>query len=221
MASVARNAFDENVKDVKKLLELHVKEGGRDKGRRYNLEVLNKSAIVLITAFWEAYCEDIAGEALAHIVQHAPDASVLPKPLQKQVLNQLQKEKHELALWKLADRGWRTVIKDRFDDLKVQRERKLNTPKWENIDLLFKEAIGLENVSKAWSWARKMNANNARTKLDKYVTLRGAIAHRGNDGKSVTKSQVEDYFDFVQKLVGKTGGRVKTHVKNITGKELW
>ena len=38
------------------------------RGRRYHLEVLNKSAIVLVTSFWEAYCEDIAAEGLAHIV---------------------------------------------------------------------------------------------------------------------------------------------------------
>lgn len=32
-------------------------------GRR-NLEVLNKSAIVLLCAIWEAYCEDLADDAL-------------------------------------------------------------------------------------------------------------------------------------------------------------
>lgn len=53
------------------------------------------------------------------------------------------------------------------------------------------------------------------------MTLRGAIAHRGRDGKSVTKAQVVDYFEFVQKLVSKTGGRVNTHVKKITDKDLW
>jgi hypothetical protein len=32
--------------------------------------VLNKSAIVLLTAFWEAYCEDLAAEALNHVGDH-------------------------------------------------------------------------------------------------------------------------------------------------------
>lgn len=39
---------------------------GTARGRRFDLEVLNKSAIVLITSYWEAYCEDIAAEALDH-----------------------------------------------------------------------------------------------------------------------------------------------------------
>lgn len=221
MASKARKAFDDNVNDVNRLLELHAKEGGKGKGRRYDLEALNKSAIVLITAFWEAYCEDIAEEALAHIIEHAQDSSALPDSLQKVVLNDLKQEKHDLAMWKLADDGWRSVLRDQFDDLKERRNRKLNTPKWEHIDNLFMDAIGLEKVSSSWKWGKKMTITRSRNKLDKFVTLRGAIAHRGRDGKSVTKAQVVDYFDFVQTVVGKTGGRVNWHVKQVTGKPLW
>lgn len=51
-------AFDESRKDIDRLLEIHQRLGGKGKGRRHQLEVLNKSAIVLISAIWEAYCED-------------------------------------------------------------------------------------------------------------------------------------------------------------------
>ena len=47
-------------------------------GRR-NLEVLNKSAIVLLCAIWEAYCEDLADEALRHLLAYSRDYSALPK----------------------------------------------------------------------------------------------------------------------------------------------
>ena len=60
----------------------------------------------------------------------------------------------------------------------------------------------------------------ASEKLDKFVELRGAIAHRGQHYNSVKKAQVEDYFDFVKTLAAKTGGKVNTHVKAITGKQL-
>jgi len=53
MPSKARKAFDENAKDIEKLLRLHEQEGGTAKGRRFGLEVLNKSAIVLITSYWK------------------------------------------------------------------------------------------------------------------------------------------------------------------------
>jgi hypothetical protein len=49
MASKARNAFDENMEDVARLLALHEGAGVNGPGRRYGLEVLNKSAVVLLT----------------------------------------------------------------------------------------------------------------------------------------------------------------------------
>jgi len=67
MASQARIRFDKNCEDVERLLEVHRDLGGSGRGRRRRLEVLNKSAIVLLYAFWEAYCEDIAAEGLNHL----------------------------------------------------------------------------------------------------------------------------------------------------------
>src|SRR6266567_9089709 len=85
MPSKARVNFEANAADVSRLLEIHKYFGGDAKGRRFRLEVLNKSAIVLITAIWEAYCEDLAAEALQHLVKYAPNSTVLPKELKKRI----------------------------------------------------------------------------------------------------------------------------------------
>ena len=53
MPSKAKKAFDDNANDIKRLLEIHLQFGGSKQGRRRQLEVLNKSGIVLITSFWE------------------------------------------------------------------------------------------------------------------------------------------------------------------------
>ena len=221
MPSKARIAFDKNASDIDKLLELHEKQGGSSRGRRYGLAVLNKSAIVLITSFWEAYCEDIASEGLEHIVKHAKDASVLPKELKKQIAKELCEDLNDISVWSLSDNGWRDVLKNRLEKLREERNRRLNTPKSTNIDDLFLKALGISKISQTWKWATKMNATRARKKLDKYVELRGAIAHRGDASRSVTKANVTDYFDFIKKLAGKTGGKVNTHVKSLTGRPLW
>lgn len=185
------------------------------------MEVLNKSAIVLITSYWEAYCEDIAAEGLQHIVDHAPDAADLPKDLRKQIAKELERDLNDLAVWEIADDGWRDYLRKRLAALQEERNRKLNTPKASNIDDLFMKALGITKISDSWRWATKMTVARARNKLDKFVTLRGAIAHRGADSKSVRKAQVTDFFDFVQKLASKTGGKVNRHVRLITGKPLW
>jgi len=222
MPSKSRRAFDQNAQDAERLLEIHRDLGGDAKGRRFRLEVLNKSAIVLITAIWEAYCEDIAAEALDHIVSNVPAGANLPKELKKRIAQEIKKDSNDLAMWGLADAGWRARVRSRLATLTEERNRKLNTPKWENIDELFLSVIGLNDVSGAWFW-KKMSPQQARKKLDKYVSLRGAIAHRGAAASSCKKTHVKDYFDHVKRLVSKTGPRwrVNSFVKTTTGKPLW
>ena len=220
MPSAARNSFDANVEDVERLLAIHGQVGGTAKGRRYNLEVLNKSAVVLITAYWEAYCEDIAAEAIEHILKHSKSAAALPEGLKKQLAKEVKEEKHELAVWELADKGWKAYLRKRLAKFQELRNKNLNTPKTEQIDRLFAEAIGIQKLSNSWKW-RKMPVAKAAKKLDTYVTLRGDIAHRGKHVKTVRKSDVEDFFKFVSQLAAKTGGTVNTHIRSVTGKHLW
>jgi hypothetical protein len=51
--------FQENMSAVERLLQIHVKLGGERPGRRWGSEGLNKSAVVLLVACWEAYLEDL------------------------------------------------------------------------------------------------------------------------------------------------------------------
>ncbi len=221
MPSKARIALTQNLGDVNRLLELHQEKGGAKKGRRYGLEVLNKSAIVLLSACWEAYCEDLSGEALAHIVKHAKTSASLPERLRKDLARELKDESHDLAIWNIADEGWRTYLTQRLASLQEARNRKLNTPKAANIDQLFRDAIGLESVSASWRWSNKLTVKGARDKLDWYIELRGAIAHKGSAGKPVTKAQVVDFLELTKNLSSKTGGRVNLFVKAAVGKRLW
>jgi DNA-binding transcriptional MerR regulator len=221
MPSKARLALKENLKDVKQLLKLHEQEGGNAPGRRFGLEVLNKTAIVLITACWEAYCEDIAEEGLEHIVTYAKSADTLPDEIKKLIAKELKNDKNELAVWKISDDKWKDLLKKRLQKLKEDRNRNLNTPKHKKIDELFESAIGLSNVSSEWTWAYEPIAGKNQAKLDKYVELRGEIAHRGKANTSVQKWQVEDYLNLIKKIAAKTGGTVNTHVKSITGNTLW
>jgi hypothetical protein len=220
MPSKARIKFESNADDVRRLLEIHKDLGGDKKGRRVRLEVLNKSAIVLITAIWEAYCEDLATEALQHIVDHAPDSTVLPPKLKKQIAKELKDDRHELAIWTLADHGWQTVLTERLTDLTQKRNFWWNSPNAKSVIELFSDALGIPNVCERWRW-KKMSVNQAKTKLDAYVTLRGAIAHRGQAATGCTRKKVTDYFAHVTRLAAQTGGMVDRHVRSITGLGLW
>jgi hypothetical protein len=220
MASIARKAFDKNAEDINRLLEIHEKLGGTGPGRRLQLEVLNKSAVVLLTSFWEAYCEDIAAEAVAHVAKHAAKPDDLPKELRQLIASELKAEQHELAIWKVAGDGWKGLLGTRLEKLREQRNRQMNAPKADRVDELFLKALGISQLSSEWHW-QGMSAAKARKKLDDYVDFRGAIAHRGKGATNCYKWQVEDYFDHVKTIVGKTGGHVNSVVRKATGSPLW
>ena len=216
--SKAADALVENFEDVKRLLQLHTMIGGKGKGRKHGLEVLNKAAIVLITAFWEAYCEDLAAEGLQHLLKHSASAKKLPNQLLKQLAKEIKGAAHELEMWELAGDGWKTYLGQRMQSLTDERNRKLNTPKTGQIDELFKTALGIANISKHWSWK---GARRAKENLDDFVELRGSIAHRGKSSESVWKNQVTNYIDLVGRLAEKTDEAVNLFVSKQTGTPLF
>lgn len=220
VGSLARRQFDDNCSDVRRLLEIHGDIAGDAPGRKYGVEVLNKSAVVLITSFWEAYCEDIAAEGLAHIVNQCSESSSVPKELRKRVAKELGADKNDLAMWTLAGEGWRSVLTERLEGLQEERNRKLNTPKTVQIDDHFLATLGIPSISSSWYW-KGMSAKQASEKLDRFVALRGSIAHRGAAANAVRKTAVSDYFSHVRRLVSRTGGKVNSHVKAASGVKLF
>ena len=66
--------FDENVKEVRNLLDIHRKVAKKTPGRKYNVEVLNKSGVVLLVACWESYVEHlrILHSASCWIIRRTP-----------------------------------------------------------------------------------------------------------------------------------------------------
>jgi hypothetical protein len=221
MSSNAWKAFRKNHQDTRRLVQLHADKGGLSPGRRWGLEVLNKSAVVLITAYWEAYCEDVAAEGLLHIVRNISSADKLPVELRKQLAKEIKAEPHELEVWKLAGDGWRTLVELRLTRLQEERNRKLNTPKSAQIDELFLKAVGIPRVSDCWRWRPAVTADKSRAKLDRFVTLRGTIAHRGAGLRTVRKADVEEYYNFINRVAGRTGGAVYAFAKQLTGKSPW
>lgn len=208
------------MKDVERLLDIHGDIGGNEVGRRYGVEVLNKSAVLFACANWEAFVEDVATQSVDHIVSNTDDYKAVPKPLLRRVAAGLEKHNNELKVWDLAGDGWKQVIGE-YRDLVIREEiAPFNTPKPHNVRQLFKRLLNIENICDQWRW-RGMAAQTAHDKLKKFVETRGAIAHRGDLARPITKAYVEGHVVFIVRLAVRTSNVVRDAVRAQVGTFPW
>ena len=205
-----------NVVETARLLDIHEGMSGRDPGRRYDVEVLNKSAIVLSVACWEAYVEDLAASALEFMIKNSANHNAFPKS----VLERVSSKNSGLSAWNLAGDGWKKALLDNMKEVLAKTAGTLNTPKTAQVDDLFLKTIGLNNLSKTWKWSRR-NATQASSALDTLVTLRGGIAHRVKHSRSVRKQDVINALDLIGRLSIRSNNEVRKHVHSCTGKYPW
>jgi hypothetical protein len=170
-------------------------------------------------AFWEAFIEDLASDALTHLASHAESAIQLPKDLQKSVVEELQRRKHELAMWELAGDRWRNLLRDRAERIISINDRTLNSPTSKNVDDFLRVQAGMPCVSGAWHW-HGTAVIKARQRLDDFVGLRNKIAHRGTADVAVLRRDAERGFELVKRLTACSLATVDRQLLVATGKPL-
>jgi len=206
--------------EVKRLVKIHAVMGGSGPGRRYNLEVLNKSGIVLLVACWESYVEDLASASYEFLLANAEDHSVFPADVLTLASKRLKDHEDNREVWKLAGDGWKQVLDDYKSDLIAEHIGKLNTPRPAQVDNLYKRLLGISRISSSWCWPG-MKADSAASKLNRLVTLRGSIAHRVAAAQAVKKATVNDYMWFLYRLAVISTNVARRHLRNQVGKYPW
>ncbi len=193
--STAHYKFIQNMEDVSNLLEIHHWKGGGKPGRRFKLEALNKGAIVLLVACWEAYVEDLARERFERMVKICRNPNRLPGNVRALAGKNLK----EKEIWKLAGEGWRDVMLQYLDQVLDA----FHTPRSQNVDNLFAKLLGWEDVSSCWKW-KGMSVESAKEKLDKLIRVRGKIAHRAKHTAPIHESKVRSNLKHIVMLVERT-----------------
>jgi hypothetical protein len=184
------------------------------------LPVLNKAMVVLITAMWEAYCEDLTTEALHLMVVNCSRPDQLPLYLRKVIAREVRNEKHELAPWLLAGEGWRELLVRRLALLQQDRDRNLNSPTSKQVDSFFLEALGIREISQGWSW-EGMEAVEAASQLDEFINLRHQIAHRARLSKDTPKKTPKSFISLGRNLVACTESSVEQLLVGPIGQSPW
>lgn len=208
--------FISNVKQVDQLADIHLAVAGSGPGRKYNVEILHKSAVVLLVACWESFVEDLASNALSSLIDNASDSMVVPEDVRERISAKLSGPR----AWELAGDGWRQVCRDHLKDVLGRTVGSLNTPRSRQVDELFHKIIGLENLSGQWSW-RGRSAAVSRSILDNLITLRGSIAHRVTTARRVRKVDVIEAREFVSRLAVRSHNAVNGFICERIGKSAW
>ncbi len=206
----AFRTFLENMAEVRRLLQIHGQLGGPGPGRRWGTEVLNKSAVVLLVACWEAYLEDVASFAFDAALSRCQEPRRFPKEVIRRVGESLRDTKDERVIWNLAGSGWKDVL----SSYKTKTTEKFHNPNSNSVDDFFLRVLGVKSVSKCWHWTG-MSVEGAKAKLDRIVNVRGSIAHRVQHSTPVRLATVKSYQGHVRRLVGKTDVEIRKSLKII------
>lgn len=220
MSSKAASAFTENSRDIAELWSIHQEISGQGVGRKFGVEVLNRSAVVFITACWESYVEDLATEAFDFLLANSPTSSVIPQKVKTLVTKPIWDQKNPTKVWDIADAGWRQLLQDHRTTTLRQWLGPFNTPKTEQVNKLYEELLGIKKLSSGWYW-KAMSVDKAESKLDEFIQVRGDIAHRLNPGKAVQKNLGTNYHEHVKRLVACCEKKVHAHLLQLTGKAPW
>lgn len=213
-------AWRKNISEVDRLLSIHSHLSGNGPGRKRDVQVLNKSALVLLLACWEAYVEDLAKNCFEFMLQNAKSPTVFEDFVLAIAAKEI-KQGTTQDLWSLAGTGWQKALEAHKEKIlnKYVVKGSFNTPSAENIDKLLSELLGLKGISKEWHWPGMSNAK-AIEKLSALIDLRGEIAHRVESG-AVYKKNVLAYKNLIARLAVITHNRALALIYARTGKRAW
>lgn len=216
MASDAFKNLEAKQAELNRLWWFHTETGGDLQGRRYGLEVLNKAVVVFVCAAWEAYCEDVILEAKGHILSGCDDPGLLSNHAKTPIANALRESRAHLDVWELAGNGWKTLWESQVN----AKVAKLNTPKSAELTKLYKQTLGIGEITHNWYW-QNCNNGKAKDRLDKLVTKRGEIAHKLITEDAVKKIHGETFYSHVKLLAERIEITVADKVQEMTGTRPW
>lgn len=209
-----------NTGEVLRLLQIHRKLAGKKPGCPPDLEVLNKAAVVLLVACWEAFIEDLAKSAFDAILTVADSPDIFPSKVLTLASKSLRESQNESEVWKLAGDGWKKVMVAHRDAIFDRYIGRLNTPRPQQVDGLIECLIGMKAISRNWQW-KGMSNKTALQRLEALITLRGQISHRVTASHTIHKRYAERSIELINRLAAISSNRVADYIMSLIKIEPW
>jgi len=195
------NFKDHLMTDVIRLYESHCTLNSSKPGRR-GLGHITRSGVFMLCAAWEMYHEDLIKECTKIIIDNTQHPSELNRSFRKEIIDNIGNRKDKTIILSMAGDGWKQVI----INLCYLEVDTLNTPKTKNIRNLYRKYIGIENIDDNWSVSGE--------KIDKFVSDRGDIAHKGSSASYIKISHFKNYMNMISKAVIENDKLVLTFLKD-------
>jgi RiboL-PSP-HEPN len=188
--------------------------------RGEKLEVLNKSGIILITAAWENYCRGVAAEFVFHIADHGRTWQDVPMALRRRIAQELINDRNEVAVWRLAGEGWRSVFRSRVQDRLARGRWGVQSASSSRVSEFFAKELGVNDIQQQWQWT-SVDSTQATAKLDSFVNIRHDVAHgRSQAGPMIYKSKVKVYRGLVIRLAEITDKFLESQILTLTDSSM-
>jgi hypothetical protein len=98
--------------------------------------------------------------------------------------------------------------------------RSLNTPRAGIVDELFESLLGIKKISHNWHWSG-MSKDKSIRKVEQLITTRGEIAHSVRASKAITKTAVQDYESFLNRIAVISHNRCTEYLYKLCGTRPW
>lgn len=208
------NKLEDNLEDVEDLLLMHhhIRD---EKECSHDVSILHRSAVVLLSACWEAFIEDLASNSLTYMID-----AISPMSLPLHVREIVGKQHPGIEAWKLAGDGWRHQMRGHLKGVLAQTLDRHHSPKTKKIDELFRNVTGIQTLSAHWKW-RGMTAGRAQKRIDEMVETRGGIAHRVRSATRVNRAYVEKHARLVRNLACSSSNAMARYIKGLAGAVPW
>ena len=217
MPSSSYTKFQKNMETVERLQKTYydIKTQQHNKGGRGAFDHITRSAILFLISAFEVYCEDIICETCDCLIKNARDAKNLPHDVRSTICEYTKIDGNKTPPLELCDEGWRAVYR------KIAKERTaaLNTPKTDNLKVLFKELTGIKpRVIDAIVIDKSQNNT-----LDPIIRFRGELAHRVKANHYVHIETVDEYLQTITQIVIELDKKICDHIKkqHMASKQPW
>jgi hypothetical protein len=212
------------LEDIERLHEAHgliIERGAATKAwHKDGSSIYTRSGLALLCASWEAFVEEVTEEALRFLIANVSHPDQLPLELRKKVAKELKEDRHELAVWKLAEDSWREVLQSRFQSILNSRLGLMNSPKSEKVRLLIEDVVGLHDVTAGWSWDG-FSRETVVGWVDKFVTARGAVAHGKTPDIEIGCFSLVFFTELVIECSYRTCNCIREFLIERLNREIW